>query len=188
MRRTLWLAAMACGLGLTSAAMADEVAAPGGSGLISELKFGALAHDVPGLWSGFQAEKSAVDINAEVDFHPLWTSEWSSLRPAIGGTFNTAGQTSHAYADLRWQIAPSPVWFLTLGIGAAFNNGVTYDPAQPDRKWLGSHILFHPTAEIGLNLDPHNSVSVYFEHMSNANLVNTNEGMDDIGVRYGYRF
>jgi lipid A 3-O-deacylase len=188
MRRTYFLVAFAFSLGLTSAALADEVAAPGGSGLISELKIGALAHDVPGLWSGFQAEKSAVDLNAEVDFHPFWASESSSIAPAIGGTFNTAGQTSHAYADLRWKITPGPAYYITLGLGAAFNNGVTYDPAQPDRKWLGSHILFHPTAEIGLNLDPHNSVSVYFEHMSNANLADYNEGMDDIGVRYGYRF
>jgi hypothetical protein len=31
-------------------------------------------------------------------------------------------------------------------------------------------------------------VSVYFEHTSNANLARYNEGLDAIGVRYGYRF
>ena len=186
MRRLLGLLAAGTMLGMASAAFADE-AAPGGGGLIYELKLGALAHDVPGMWSGFQVENPAVDVNAEVDFHPLWAGESSAIIPAIGGTFNTQGQTSHAYTDLRWKIMPGPAWFLTLGIGAAFNNGYL-DPSQPDRKALGSHILFHPTAEVGFNFDAHNSISVYFEHMSNAGFETYNEGMDDIGVRYGYRF
>jgi len=186
MLRSFALLAVALIFGSTLAARADE-AAPNG-GIISELKIGVLAHDVPDLWSGFQVESPAADLNAEIDFHPLWASEASSVRPAIGGTLNRHGQTSHAYADLRWQINPSPIWYLTFGIGAAYNNGVIYDPTQPDRKWLGSHILFHPSVEFGLNLDPHSSLSVYFEHMSNGNLATYNEGMDDIGVRYGFKF
>jgi hypothetical protein len=31
-------------------------------------------------------------------------------------------------------------------------------------------------------------VSVYFEHTSNAYTEKFNEGLDRIGVRYGYRF
>ena len=49
-------------------------------------------------------------------------------------------------------------------------------------------MLFHIPAEIGLRLDAHNSVSVYYEHTSNAYLADFNEGMDRLGVRYGYRF
>jgi len=179
MLRLLWIAVVAAVFGLPSSAWAD--------GLVSELKIGALYHDVPGLWSGFQVERQAVDINAEIDFHPLWSSESSSILPAIGGTYNPDGQTSHGYADVRWKITPSPIWYLTFGIGAAFNNGQT-DLVDYSRKALGSHILFHPSVELGLNLDAHNNVSVYFEHMSNGNLATYNEGMDDIGVRYGYRF
>ena len=186
MQRATLLTALTLILGLAQSAVAGE-AVPGGAGLISEFKFGALAHDVPGLWSGFQIENPAVDINAEVDFRPFWSSQISSLRPAIGGTFNTQGQTSHAYADLRWQVTMNPSWYLTFGVGAAYQNGQT-DLTDLSRKALGARILFHPSLEVGLNLDPHSSVSVYFEHMSNANLANFNEGMDDLGVRYGYRF
>ena len=42
--------------------------------------------------------------------------------------------------------------------------------------------------EVGYHLDEHNDVSVYFEHMSNAYTEKFNEGLDRIGVRYGYRF
>jgi hypothetical protein len=57
-----------------------------------------------------------------------------------------------------------------------------------DRKALGSRVLFHIPVEIGYRLDEHNSLSAYFEHMSNAYTVDPNEGMDRLGVRYGYRF
>lgn len=55
-------------------------------------------------------------------------------------------------------------------------------------KWLGSRVLFHIPAEIGVHLDAHNDLSVYFEHTSNAYTQEYNEGMDRIGLRYGYRF
>ena len=182
--RNTCLAAMVV-LAWTSNALAGEQALSGGP--ISEMKIGALYHDVPGLWSGFQIENPAIDVNAEIDFRPFWSSEASGVRPAVGGTFNTQGQTGHGYVDLRWQINPSPVWYLTFGIGAAYQNGQT-NLVDFSRKALGAQILFHPSVELGLNLDPHNNVSVYFEHMSNGNIASYNEGMDDIGVRYGHRF
>ena len=54
------LAALACLLLVgfsTDAALAE--------GLVHELKFGVLAHDVPDLWSGFRTENDAVAINVE---------------------------------------------------------------------------------------------------------------------------
>ena len=38
--------------------------------LIDELKIGVLWHDVPGLWSGFQAEPSSADLNIEALLSP----------------------------------------------------------------------------------------------------------------------
>jgi lipid A 3-O-deacylase len=157
------------------------------AGMISELKIGVLAHDVPDLWSGFQLEAPAVDANIELLFQPLFATESFALKPAVGATINPNGDTSHVYADLRLELTPSPWWTLTLGIGAAYHDGLL-DTSLPDRKALGSQLLFHPTAEVGFNLDAHNTVSVYFEHMSNAGTKADNEGIDDIGVRYGYRF
>jgi lipid A 3-O-deacylase len=53
---------------------------------------------------------------------------------------------------------------------------------------LGSRVLFHIPAEVGYRFDDHNSLSAYFEYMSNAYTVSPNEGMDRLGIRYGYRF
>ena len=65
----------------------------------------------------------------------------------------------------------SPRMFLALGLGIAVHNGRrlfdTYIP-DPNAKQLGRRVLFHPNAEIGYRLDEHHSVSVFFEHISNA--------------------
>jgi len=152
----------------------------------TEFRGGVLPHDVPGLWSGFRIE-GGVDINAELLFGMGLPSAGGSIRPAAGVSVNTEGYTSRVYVDARWEYqTPSGVFF-GLGLGGAVHDGLL-DPTDPDKKALGSRILFHIPIEIGLRLDQHNSISVYFEHISNGFLTQSNEGLDSIGVRYGYRF
>jgi len=174
-------------LGLAFSSVPARATDAGAGGLISELKVGALAHDVPYLWSHFQLERTAIDANFEVLFHPVGSVFGGELRPAVGATLNPNGDTSKAYIDMRWQTGIGSMGYIAFGIGAAFHNG-DLTPVSPTRKALGSHILFHPSLELGLNLDAHNNVSVFFDHMSNANTQADNEGMDTLGVRYGYRF
>lgn len=162
-------------------AAAQELVAP----YRFEFRGGVLAHDVPGLWSGFRLE-SGVDVNVEL-LGPGVAFLGGALRPAVGASINTGGYTSRAYLDARWEIdAPSGIFFAT-GIGAAIHDG-NLDPNDPNMKALGSRVLFHIPIELGLRLDQRNSVSLYFEHTSNAWLGRHNEGLDAIGVRYGYRF
>ena len=49
-------------------------------------------------------------------------------------------------------------------------------------------MLFHIPIELGYRFDARNSISVYFEHVSNWDLADANEGLDAIGLRYGRRF
>ena len=74
-----------------------------------------------------------------------------------------------------------------LGLGAAIHGG-NLNPTEPDRKALGSRVLFHIPFELGYRWDDHQSLSVYFEHTSNGNTARYNEALDNIGIRYGYRF
>ncbi|HJZ33431.1 MAG TPA: acyloxyacyl hydrolase [Hyphomicrobiaceae bacterium] len=151
-----------------------------------ELRGGVLAHDVPGLWSGFRLERG-VDINGEILFGNGLPILGGALRPAIGGSVNVDGFTSKAYADLRWETELPAHLFFGLGLGAAVHDG-NLAPTEPDRKALGSRVLFHIPLELGVRLDARQSFSVYFEHTSNAGTQRYNEGMDGIGLRYGYRF
>lgn len=173
---------------LIAAGSAQEVAA---GDLLYALKVGVLAHDVPDLWSGFQIEHNAADINIEAQLAAAWVLPWGAIRPVIGGSINTRGQTSDGYIDARWQMDWPAGFFFGLGLGAAVHDGALgpgNNNENWDRKWLGSRVLFHIPAELGYHIDAHNDISVYFEHMSNAYTATYNEGMDRIGIRYGYRF
>ncbi len=156
-------------------------------GLIEELRFGVLAHDVPDLWSGFRAEPSSVAINVEALLSPSVAFLGGAIRPAVGASINTEGGTSNIYVDARWQYETPSGIFFGLGVGGTVHDG-QLELKDFDRKALGSRVLFHIPLEIGYRLDAHNSVSAYFEHMSNAYTVDPNEGLDRIGLRYGYRF
>lgn len=155
--------------------------------LIHELKLGVLSHDVPGLWSGFRREAVSADINIEAKLKPSLDVSCGVLRPALGATINTQGQTSHVYLDGRWTYDTPLGVFVSFGLGVALHNGHTND-LDPHRKALGTHGLFHIPAEIGYRLDADQAISAYFEHTSNANSQTFNEGLDRLGVRYGYAF
>lgn len=169
---------------VTAVAFAAAAAA---DGFVHELKFGVLAHDVPDLWSGFSVEPDPIAINIEALLAPAVPFLRGTIRPAIGGSIATEGGTSTAYIDARWTIeSPSGVFF-SIGLGAGVHNGQT-ELDDLDKKALGTRLLFHIPAELGIRFDDHNSLSVYFEHYSNANTSDINEGLDRLGVRYGHRF
>ena len=59
------------------------------------VKIGVLHHDTP-MWSGFQRE-SGIDVNLEAIFSPQIGVLGGVIRPAFGGSVNTAGDTSKLY-------------------------------------------------------------------------------------------
>ncbi len=171
-------------------------------GLIYELKIGALAHDVP--LTANSKEPLGPDLNLEVVFGPSLDFLFGTIRPALGATVNFAGYTSKAYLDVRWQVECCWGAFFALGIGAAIHNGEEDSLANwksltgpalqaalataENHKQLGSMVLFHPTFEWGYRLNESSSLSIFYEHISNANTAAKNEGLDSLGLRYGYRF
>ena len=177
-------------IALAAAALAVSPFGPipaGAEGLIYELKAGVLAHDVPDLWSRFRRETEAVDVNIDVQLSPSMQAFFGTIRPAIGASLNTGGQTSIGYIDARYTYDGPSGWFFSTGLGGAIHDG-NIDRRDPDRKALGSRVLFHIPIEVGYRLDAHNSISGYFEHTSNGYTQRFNEGMDRLGIRYGYRF
>jgi lipid A 3-O-deacylase len=175
------------GLLCATAGLEPALAGEPWGGIISELKIGALWHDPGELWSGFRREPESADINIEALLTPSMPLLWGSIRPAVGASINTNGGTSKAYVDARWQVETVSGIFFGVGLGAAIHDG-DIDPVDPTRKALGSRVLFHIPAEIGWRFDAHNSVSVYFEHISNGYTQRYNEGLDALGARYGYKF
>jgi lipid A 3-O-deacylase len=160
--------------------------------VVDELKFGVLAHDV-GLFD------EHVEGGADINFEALFTSPdflgvIGSPRPHLGGSVNTAGNTSVGYFGLTWGITLlEDLWtsgdgiFANASLGGALQNGYT-SSAPPGRKKLGSTALFRESLELGYRMTPAFSVSPYLDHMSNANLAPRNAGLTDAGIRFGFRF
>lgn len=153
--------------------------------IISEIRGGIYAHDIS-FWS-FHRENGA-DVNGELLFVSPKVLEllWSP-RPHLGVTVNTAGNTSHAYGGLTWEWSLPADFFIDANLGLSVHNG-KLDTDNSRRKSLGSPVLFRLGTALGYNITEKVNISVQFEHMSNAYIANPNEGMDNVGLRLGYRF
>ncbi len=165
--------------GLPHAVAAEE-------GFLSEIKLGALAHDVPVLAS---RDESGVDFNVEVLFEsPSALAALGAPRPHLGASINGSGDTSQAYAGLTWEWKPfaAPVWG-ALSLGGAVHDGELH-AVREDRKALGSRVLFRLAAEVGYDVTESVRVSLLWDHISNAELAEENEGLNNVGVRLGHRF
>lgn len=150
-----------------------------------ELRLGLLAHDV-GVFGGEHEE--GADANVEVLFdspemlQPLWAP-----RPHVGASVNSTGDTSLAYAGLTWTWDATDRLFVAFSFGGAVHNGETESDRQ-DRVSLGSRVLFRESLSVGVWLSDRHNLSLMLSHVSNANLADNNEGMDNFGLRWGYRF
>ena len=162
-------------------------------GIVSEVRAGALMHDVGFL--GDSKERGS-DINGEILFLPLgFGSEDDGLvanllnpRPHLGVQINSTGATSQIYAGLSWRFFPIADLWLGLGAGGMVHNGKLNNRRDQRDKALGSRVLFRLSAELGYDVTDNLSVSIYYDHESNAGLADDNEGLNNAGGRVGWRF
>jgi len=180
MRNTLKLIILAL-IFSTKNAVADPAA-----GIVSEVKFGILAHDL--RFIAADPVESGADINGEILFvSPGFLEPVFSPRPHLGVQVNTDGGTSQVYAGVTWTIDLTDRLWLGLSGGGTLHNGETLDQ-DADRKALGSSVLFRLAAELGVDVTENLSLSLYFDHESNAFLAPLNPGIDNVGMRAGWRF
>jgi lipid A 3-O-deacylase len=181
------LASLAAGWLLTAPSFASAQ-----TNIVDEVKAGVLAHDVGFL--DHHLEKGP-DVNLEMLFTPPdLLSIIGSPRPHIGADINTSGKTSDGYFGLTWGImliqslfgADDGV-FANGSLGGAVQDGYI-DSGPPNRKLLGSRVLFRESAELGYQMVPGISVSALLDHMSNANLGRHNMGITSAGARFGFKF
>jgi lipid A 3-O-deacylase len=193
---------IAMALALTSAVSVDQAGAraaderaaeerASGAGWLSELRVGVFAHDQAPLVDNVE---SGADLNIELLFKsPRFLRGIGGPRPDIGVTLASEG-TSLAYAGLTWEHDFRSRWFLTGSLGLAVHDG---DPLREEdqtleeietKKALGCRATAHVTAGAGYRFSPRWNVALHYEHLSNATLCDSNEGLENIGVRVGRRF
>jgi lipid A 3-O-deacylase len=154
---------------------------------LSEVKVGALLNDVGAF--GRSEEDTNVVINGEALFNlkgRIWEKIWSP-RPHLGFSANTGGETSQGYAGMTWDFNVIGNGFGRWSMGAAVHDGEKRTNKLGEKE-LGSRVLFRFALEFGVRLTEHHNVSIILDHISNGDLKDENEGLDNFGVRYGYRF
>jgi len=160
--------------------------------IVDEVKAGILAHDVGFL--GHHLEKGP-DVNLEMLFTPPdLLAVIGSPRPHIGADINTAGKTSDGYFGLTWGImliqslfGAGDGVFINGSLGGAVHDGYI-NSGPPNRKLLGTRVLFRESAELGYQLVPGISMSALLDHISNANIGRHNMGITSAGARLGFKF
>lgn len=158
---------------------------------VEEIRGGVLLQGT-GPFSG--DKESGVGVNAEILFKPLsGLSMIGAPRPHLGASIASApGATSQVYAGLTWRQRLAPAMFLDAGFGVAVHDGETrFNPSARDinsTKFLGCRALFRIAGDLGYRLSDRLSVSAHVDHISNAGLCAPNEGLDNTGVRFGWRF
>ncbi|MEQ8710427.1 MAG: acyloxyacyl hydrolase [Rhodospirillales bacterium] len=153
--------------------------------IVSEIRLGAFLHDTGPFGS---SKESGIDGNFEVLFQsPAFLEYIWSPRPHLGVTVNSEGDTSQAYFGLTYE------WDIWKGTFGGFSwGGAVHDgkirTLETDRKELGCRLLFRESFFLGYRFNEHHNVQLHLDHISNAKLCDTNEGLDNFGIRYGYLF
>ncbi|HWR91044.1 MAG TPA: acyloxyacyl hydrolase [Desulfobacterales bacterium] len=155
--------------------------------LLYGLRVGVLAHDIDHVWSRARNE-GGVDANVELVFDRPSLSVWGGrLLPNIGASINSQKDTSKIYAGAIWEFLFGLGVFANAGLGLAVHDG-DLDSESENNKQLGSRVLFRVPFELGICLGERHRLSIMFDHISNSYLASPNEGLDTLGVRYGFQF
>ncbi len=155
--------------------------------MLSEVRIGVFAHDVDAV--SFNRE-SGTDLHGELLFLPpdsRFIQMIGNPNPHIGVKLNSKGNTSQAYTGLTWRWYLQNQFFLEGILGGAIHDG-DLDLETVDRKALGSRVLFRLGIAIGYDVTQNITLSLMFDHISNAYLISANEGLDTVGVLVGYKF
>ena len=153
-----------------------------------------------------------VDMNIEILGPPLPFTYWPSfLRLRLGSSISLLKQTHlfhggfalevFEFVDFLMENAGSyrggellkytDPFFFGIGIGIGFHTGSLI--GTPTQRALGCRWIFQMDVSMGVNFLKHHSIMATVEHASNGsrymwNFCTYNQGLDNAGLRYGYRF
>jgi lipid A 3-O-deacylase len=150
----------------------------------AEIRAGAYGHAL----TGSDGEPDGVNASAEFLFDSPDFLSWAlAPRPRLGGTLDLNGGTSLAYVDLGWTFDLGRAFFVDASVGGAIHDG-PLETASDKENAYGCRLNFHETLSLGYRVTPAISVMLTGEHMSNASLCDGNDGLTNVGLRFGYDF
>ncbi len=175
---------------------------------------GVYKHDMSFVRDIFGAEDKIYETGE--DFELGWRSEkiesWDLLKhPSIYvmTQINDSGNTNQADIGLTWKSRPfsAKKFYIRPSFGLAIHDGRLSIPdpdeagisqAEHDRRVAlamepkneyASRVLFNPQFSVGYDFSERTSVEISWVHISHGGLSeDTNQGQDNLGVRFNYRY
>jgi len=145
------------------------------------IKGGLLSHSTGPISSG---KESGIDLHAKL----LFTTKILKAYPGVGTDINLNGDTSFLYGGLSRQGKFFKHLLLGAFFGLAVHNG-DLDASNSDKRQFGTRLLFREAIDIGFYMNKEVSISLMYDHYSNAGLANKrNQGNDNIGIRVSYYY
>lgn len=167
------------------------------AGPIDEIWIGVLAHDVSDIGRG--KESGTADLLVELDSKPP-----SGLRflgaPRLNAavSLNSAGRSDLASVGLVWDPRLFSRLYGSFDLGLGLTNGLISPRSGSQgaedfrhRLLLGSSVLFREAVGVQWRFNDRWALGASYVHASNASLLGAhryNEGINDVGLKLGYRF
>jgi len=175
--------------------------APSAHADVNEVRVGLMAHNICITNCKNADKENGPDLELEADWDSPHVLHWlGSPRPYALASINLAGETSHVAVGLDWRFRLTEHWSLEPGIGYAIHNGKVRNP-YPDGDpratqfsdehiLFGSRDLFRPTLGLTYAVNDHWDAQFFYAHLSHGQILGKgrNQGVDDAGIRIGYRF
>ncbi|MGF1455744.1 MAG: acyloxyacyl hydrolase [Alphaproteobacteria bacterium] len=167
-----------------------------------ELRSGFLAHDYGLTTNSIPDGEGDFSIHGQLLFpSPGLFRYLGAPRPHLGTNIAVDG-TSQLFAGLTWDVRfarETPVLknlFLILDGGAAVHNGENLsrptNPVDDDfgeaRRFLGCRAQFRFGTGLGYDINERVSAQIYTDHISTLGLCDPDDGLENIGMRLGYKF
>lgn len=156
-----------------------------------EFRIGVLQHDTTFMNT---RHESGTDINLEW-IGPLFSFPQAlqlyqgfGLRPEFGYTGNfglTGARTQEIYTAMGFDLLPFDNREFRLSLGFAAHNGYLHR-GHKHRLALGQRVLFYASFELGYWWHQY-GLFVFYQHSSNGFLPGPNDGINEWGLRAGYR-
>lgn len=185
---------------MTGAALGLALGAGQAEAGVNEVQIGVLAHNIQVIDSKNANKEDGPVIEAQITFDSPGFLRWAGApRPYAMISANVSGDTSHAGVGLEWRWEFADGWQLNPGLGYVVHDGELENPYPPgpqsiafadEHVLLGSRDLFRTSLAVTRELSENWSAQVIFAHLSHGQILGDgrNQGMDQIGVRFGYRF
>ncbi len=156
--------------------------------LVDEIRFGVQSSDLA-------RDEDGVNLNMEVLFRrPNFYYDNKFLlfllnpRLHIGGSLNTAGDTSQAYFGATWDYRMTDSLFVEGSFGGVVHDGDLKRAPGANTPALGCRVMFRESVSVGIELTENLRLMATVDHISNAGLCNFNDGLTTAGIRIGYKF